>query len=321
MRMYGNQGSHRPHHGRFRWDRLALAVLFVSLVIFGGVKLVGYIGDLLSTIAASKEMRQVYYDEPIPAPAAATAAPDTPAPSVLPTLSPSPSATAAPAVTNIPQLKKVSYPGNPNLQINRRFKALRKENRDIVGWLTMTTLLDEPVMQRDETYYMDHDLLGKPNVNGALFLDSGISLKTRPYSLVIYGHNMKTGAMFGCLRNYENLAFYHNNPFIAFHSIYEEGEYVIFAAGCVSTEPRTRHYVDFIALNSTDYLERKGVIDTLIAASVHTCFVDVNPEDQLLILVTCTEKDGDRRMLAARRVRDGEDEAQLKKLVEKSWKK
>ncbi len=72
----------------------------------------------------------------------------------------------------------------------------------------MNTLLDEPVMQRDETYYMDHDLLGKPNVNGALFLDSGISLKTRPYSLVIYGHNMKTGAMFGCLRNYENLAFY-----------------------------------------------------------------------------------------------------------------
>ena len=317
--MYGNQGSPRHRRGRFRWDRLALAVLFVSLFIFGGVKLVGYIGDLISTIAASREIRQVYHSEPTPAPAAVTVAPETPA--VLPTPTPSPSATPAPAVTNDPHLKKVSYPGNPNLQINRRFKALRKENRDIVGWLTMSTLLDEPVMQRDETYYMDHDILGKPNVNGALFLDSGISLKTRPYSLVIYGHNMKTGAMFGCLRNYENLAFYHNNPFIAFHSIYEEGEYVIFAAGCVSTEPRTRHYVDFIALNSTDYLERKGVIDTLIAASVHTCFVDVNPEDQLLILVTCTEKDGDRRMLAARRIRDGENEAELKKIVERSWKK
>ena len=317
--MYGNQGSPRHRRGRFRWDRLALAVLFVSLFIFGGVKLVGYIGDLISTIAASREIRQVYHSEPTPAPAAVTVAPETPA--VLPTPTPSPSATPAPAVTNDPHLKKVSYPGNPNLQINRRFKALRKENRDIVGWLTMSTLLDEPVMQRDETYYMDHDILGKPNVNGALFLDSGISLKTRPYSLVIYGHNMKTGAMFGCLRNYENLAFYHNNPFIAFHSIYEEGEYVIFAAGCVSTEPRTRHYVDFIALNSTDYLERKGVIDTLIAASVHTCFVDVNPEDQLLILVTCTEKDGDRRMLAARRIRDGENEAELKKIVERRRKK
>ena len=318
--MYGNQGNHHPR-GRFRWGRLALAVLFVSLFIFGGVKLVGYIGDLLSSIAASKEMRQVYHGEPTPAPAAVTAAPDTPAPSVLPALSPSPSATVAPIVTNIPQLKKVSYPGNPNLQINRRFKALRKENRDIVGWLTMNTLLDEPVTQRDETYYMDHDILGKPNVNGALFLDSGISLKTRPYSLVIYGHNMKTGAMFGCLRNYENLAFYHSNPFISFNSIYEEGRYVFFAVGCVSTEPRTRHYVDFIAINSTDYLERKSVIDTLIVASVHSCFVDVNPEDQLLILVTCTEKDGDRRMLAARRVRDGENEAELKKIVERSWKK
>ncbi len=321
MRMYGNQGNQRSRRGRFRWGRLALAILFVSLFIFGGVKLIGYFVDLFSTLAASKEIRQVYYSEPTLAPAAVTAVPDTPAPSVLPALSPAPSATVAPIVTNIPQLKQISYPGNPNLQINRRFKALRKENRDIVGWLTMNTLLDEPVMQRDETYYMDHDILGKPNVNGALFLDSGISLKTRPYSLVIYGHNMKTGAMFGCLRNYENLAFYHSNPFISFDTMYEEGRYVIFAVGCVSTEPHTRHYVDFIALNSTDYLERKGVIDTLIAASVHSCFVDVKPEDQLLILVTCTEKDGDRRMVAARRIRDGENEAELKKIVERSWKK
>ena len=317
--MYGNQGNHRPHRGRFRWEHLALAVVCTALVIVGGVKLFGYIGELISAITASGELRQVYYSEPTTVPAAATEAPSPPA--VLPTLAPSPSATAAPAVTDVPQLDKVSYPGNPDLKINRRFKALRKESKDIIGWLSMNTLLDEPVMQRDETYYMDHDVLGKPNVNGALFLDSDISLKTRPYSLVIYGHNMKTGAMFGCLRNYENISFYHNHPFIALETIYEEGRYVIFAVGCVSTEPRSRHHVDFFALHSTDYLERKRVIDALISASVHSCAVDVRPEDQLLLLVTCTEKDSDRRMVAARRIREEEDEAQLKKLVEKTWKK
>ncbi len=93
--MYGNQGNHRPS-GRFRWGRLALAVLFASLCIFGGVKLFGYLGDLLSSIAASKEMRQVYYDEPTPA--AVTAAPETPAPSVLPALSPAPSARLLPSL-------------------------------------------------------------------------------------------------------------------------------------------------------------------------------------------------------------------------------
>ena len=37
-----------------------------------------------------------------------------------------------------------------------------------------TKLLDEPVVQRDETFYMNHDALGGKNVNGAIFLDSGI---------------------------------------------------------------------------------------------------------------------------------------------------
>lgn len=43
--------------------------------------------------------------------------------------------------------------------------------------------------------------------------------------------------------------------------------------------------------------------------------------DLLLPLVTCTEKGQDRRVVAARRIRDGEDEAALKKLVEKSRKR
>ena len=44
-------------------------------------------------------------------------------------------------------------------------------------------------------------------------------------------------------------------------------------------------------------------------------------EDQLLLLVTCVEKDEERRVVAARRIRDGEDEKELKKLAERSWKR
>ena len=73
--MYGNQGNHRPHRGRFRWEHLALAVVCTALVIVGGVKLFGYIGELISAITASGELRQVYYSEPTTVPAAATEAP------------------------------------------------------------------------------------------------------------------------------------------------------------------------------------------------------------------------------------------------------
>ena len=43
--------------------------------------------------------------------------------------------------------------------------------------------------------------------------------------------------------------------------------------------------------------------------------------NQLLLLVTCVDKDDERRVVAARRVRDGEDENELKTLVQFSRKK
>ena len=263
--MNGGQWHQPPRHkkrGRFRWDRLILVLVFGGLILYGMVKLIGYGIDLLSSAQTSRELQQVYHEEPTETVAPViTEAPATPPPAIA-----MPTAAVTPAPTAKPVLSTVKYPANPDAQISQRFKALRKENKDIVGWLTVNTLLDEPVVQRDEVFYMDHDALGKKNVNGAIFLDSGISLKTRPYSLVLYGHNMKTGAMFGSLRNFENISFYHNNPFIRLDTMYEDGAYVIFAVGSISMEPRTRHYVDFFDLTSNRVRERQTAIDALIAA-------------------------------------------------------
>lgn len=66
-----------------------------------------------------------------------------------------------------------------------------------MGWLNMGKLVDEPVVQRDDVFYLTHDATGKENISGAIFLDASINLKTRPYTYILYGHNMKTGAMFG----------------------------------------------------------------------------------------------------------------------------
>ena len=313
------KGRRRPtRFRRFRRGRLALIAVFAALFIFGLVKLIGYGADYVSAQRTAETLRQLSRPEASAAPA------ETAAPSAVPSAAPSPALpkaapgpTAAPAV----RLENADYPFNSTLKISDRFRILRGKNKEIVGWLTIGNLLDEAVVQRDEMYYMTHDALGAPNVNGAIFLDSGVSLKTRPYTFVLYGHNLKTGAMFGSLRNYEKVSFYHSNPFITFDTLYETGRYVIFAAGSVSTEKYGRHYVDFFALTGMNIPDRQTAIDALKAASVHTCMVDVQPEDQLLLLVTCVEKDEDRRVVAARRIRDGEDEKKLKELVERSRKR
>lgn len=315
----------RVRYGRFRWERLALLAASAALIFFGLTKLIGYGRDLLASRRTSEELRQVYHAQ-TPVVPVETAAPAVSPVTAMPVMIVAPVTTAAqatPAPTPAPasRLMAMAYPGNPQLRVNSRFKTLRRENRDIIGWLTIGKMLDEAVLQRDNEYYMTHDARGNKNVNGALFLDAAIPLQTRPHTLTIYGHNMKSGAMFGCLRNYENISFCRNSPFLSFDSLYEQGRYVVFAAGTVSTEEGRRHYVDFYALGSDNIRKRQTAIDALIAASVHTCTIDVRPEDQLLVLVTCVERNEERRVVAARRIRDGENEARLKELAGRSRKR
>ena len=213
--MQGGQWNGRRRRTRFQrfcWKRLALLAVSAALVVFGLVKLIGYGADLAASRQTAAVLRESYREQT----EALAAETPVPAPTLTASAVPSPTAkqaktvqtAAVPTLKPVQRLVPVSYPNNPGLQVNSRFRMLRQQNKDITGWLTISGLLDEAVVQRDEVFYMDHDALGKKNINGAIFLDSGISLKTRPYTLILYGHNMKTGAMFGCLRNFENAALY-----------------------------------------------------------------------------------------------------------------
>ena len=330
-----DQGPITRKHSRERRRRRGwIVILLLGLVITGSgmVKLIGYGIDLLSSRRTARELREVYDAVPAEEEILAAAVPEF---AEVPEAEPEPAAeaetymeTAAepepePAAPEVRQtarkLQSIGYPGNPDLQISSRFQRLREKSGNIVGWLTISGTLDEPVARRDNDFYLDHNANGEPNINGAIFLDAAIGLDSRPYTYLLYGHNMKTGAMFGSLRNYENSAFYRKDPFITFDTMYEKGRFVVFAAGVVSTEESNDKYVDFYALKSRNIQGRQQAIDGLIGASVHSCEIDVELEDQLLVLITCVDKDEERRVVAARRIRDGESEAALKKQVKRSW--
>ena len=321
----------RPRKDRLkrqRRRRLIVLLAGLALIAYGLIRLIGYGVDWVSARRAVREMRKLYYasatDEPVlftETPAVTPSATPEPTDTPEPTFTPEPTPVPTPTQSPIPRLESGGYPSNPQLKISTRFKQLRQVSKYIVGWLTLDRLIDEPVVQRDNTFYLDHDVNGDHNVNGAIFMEMGINLKKQPHSYLLYGHNMKTGAMFGSLRNFENPAYYHASPFITFDTMFENGRYVIFAAGSVSTEKSDPNYVDFYNFLSSVIQDRQDAIDSLKAVSVHTCTVDVQPEDQLLILVTCVERNVERRIVAARRIRADESEDQLKALVNMSQTK
>lgn len=106
------------------------------------------------------------------------------------------------------------------------------------------------MVQRDNTYYLDRDWRGYHNENGALFLEKTCGLITRLHTCMIFGHNTKTGMMFGRLRKYEDATFYRKNAFVTFDSMYEDGRYVIFASAVVSLDAARPDDVDFAGLIS-----------------------------------------------------------------------
>ena len=122
------------------------------------------------------------------------------------------------AAANENLLLPVDYPDG--LQVNERIRKARKKSQYVMGWLKMDDL-DEPVAQKDNNFFLDHDAAGLHNINGAIFMDENTKLLTRPYTVFLYGHNMKSGAMFGNLRKYRKAEYCQTHRDISFETLYE----------------------------------------------------------------------------------------------------
>lgn len=278
------------------------------LIAYGAVRLVLYGADLIRSRQTVQELKEITEE---------TAATETPAPSATPAVTkpaPAKTATAVPVTaTPVPaaraeKLPAVDYPNGYKLV--SYIQKLRKKSGYIIGWIKMDRL-DEPVALKDNTYFLDHDAMGKRNVNGAVFMDENTRLLTRPYTILLYGHNMKTGAMFGGLKKYEDYSYFLKHRVFRFDTLYEEGQYAAFAVETIHLTPGRNGYISLPDLQSTEKEARRKAIQALARQSMFGPTLDVNEEDQLLLLITCTGDDDERLILAARRLRDGETPERL----------
>lgn len=154
-----------------------------------------------------------------------------------PTYTPTPEPTAAEETT--PEPLPIEYAILPEYQ------SLYDINPNMIGWLRIDdTLIDYPVIQtpEDETEYLYLDFYGDYNTNGSLIMDTdstvGVGIAELDYkdgerpstNLIIHGHTMKSGEMFGYLTRYENEDYGKEHNIIVFDSLYEHREYELISA-------------------------------------------------------------------------------------------
>ena len=311
----------------------ALIAACACVFVISAVLLIRYYADIASSRNASAQLSDIYQaaQESSPAtsvPSATPSAAPSAAPSASPTLTPTPVSSVEPLSTASSVLLSASadnltaeevwptiYPDNPRLTVSSVFDELQARNRDIVAWLNIEGELQEPVVQRDNEFYLTHNALQQESVTGALFLDENCDLIHVPTQMVIHGHNMKEGAMFGMLKKYKvkGAEFYREHAYIDFNTLYENGRYVIFAVAEVDIRAGQPHYLPFWHYSRFDSVETfNSYVETARACSLYHCTVDVQPGDRLLTLSTCTGTDDNLRLVVmARKVREGENQLDL----------
>ncbi len=186
------------------------------------------------------------------------------------------------------------------------YKNLLNKNKRLIGWVKIDdTNIDYPVMQTtDNEYYLDHNLNQEYDKNGSIFMDKDCDVLKPSTNLILYGHHMKSGQMFGGLSLYSDQNYYEKHPCIQFDTIYEKGLYEImyvFRSRVYSEDEIVFKYYQFIDAQSEQ--EFDSYMNDMEGMSLYDTGVTAQYGDRLLTLATCDyqEKNG-RFVVVAKKV-------------------
>ena len=186
------------------------------------------------------------------------------------------------------------------------YETLYNKNKKLIGWLKIDdTNIDYPVMQTtDNTYYLDHNYNQEYDKNGSIFLDYNCSMYPRSTNMIVYGHHMKSGNMFGNLQKYAKESYGKKHSIITFDTIYEKAQYqvmYVFRSQVYNEDDIVFKYYQFIEANSET--EFNSYMQEMSALSLYDTGVTAEFGDSLLTLSTCDSSQTDGRfVVVAKRI-------------------
>ena len=187
---------------------------------------------------------------------------------------------------------------NPDEQEGFRvdFEELMKINPDTVGWIRFSpepSQISYPIVQGDDNErYLHETFSANENTLGAIFLNVDNSADYSDKNTIIYGHRMRDGSMFRHLQDYEDESFWKDNPY--FYIYTPDGKEI------------TYHIYSYAVVNavSDTYLTEFGddesyqeFLDMTMETSEYDTGVEVDAEDTIVTLSTCTSASDENRIV------------------------
>ena len=163
------------------------------------------------------------------------------------------------------------------------WEKLKQINESVKGILYIPdTEINLPFVQGyDNQYYLHHSIDGTESTYGTLFMECRLNKGLKSENVIIYGHNMKNGSMFGGLNKYmdEGYAKKHNILYV----LEENGitEYEVFAV--YTTENGSNTYTTRFS-NSLNFRNYKK---NMQYNSIYDFNVNIDNDNPVITLSTC----------------------------------
>lgn len=181
------------------------------------------------------------------------------------------------------------------------FKGLQTVNPDIIGWICIPgTQVDDPILQHpaEDDYYLFHSPERKKNKLGAVYMHHDTDAGFGDAHTILFGHNMKSGQMFGELSRFEDKNFAEKYPDVWIFLPEEELHCVVYSAYSCSVDDLT-----YTVGYETDQKSYKEFIDHTLAQSRNPAAEIPTERDQIVTLSTCTDSgDAEKRFVVNCRI-------------------
>ncbi len=175
------------------------------------------------------------------------------------------------------------------------FDALRKINPDVIGWLYYKdTVIDYPVVKGENNDIYLSMLFDRTwGGCGTLFADCTTEAPFQQFNTIVFGHHMKDGTMFACLKELVDPGYCAKHPKLELST--PEGKFDLEIWAFLNEPSDSNIYTT----NIKGEENKQAYLDLVKKLADYTTDVKVNTEDRLVMLSTCAYEFENARYIVA----------------------
>lgn len=203
----------------------------------------------------------------------------------------------------------------PNIRLPEgmmaKYAYLYAINQDLVGWIKIpNSMIDVQVVQAaDNATYLKQDFYGNYSRYGCPCMDYRNDPKYLNKNTILYGHHMSDGLVFADLKKYKDIEGFQASPVIEFDTLYRSYKFKVYAAFITNSkeEDDNGYIFNYTVTNfgsNEKFMEYMAAVDE---RKLYSTGVDVQPDDKIITLQTCTYEFSDARLvIVGRMLRENE---------------